>query len=113
MSGGLARIDLINQIKADVTNLPVKVINNFESTSLGALILLRVSLGHYDTVYSAAADLVSIRKTIFPNRNNVEIYSDAFGLYKEMVKLTSRVGSSHKEFTDSIKNYSSTTVSNL
>ena len=113
VSGGLARIDLINQIKADATNLPVKVINNFESTSLGALILLRVSLGHYDTVYSAAADLVSIRKTIFPNKNNVETYSDAFGLYKEMVKLTGSVGSSHKEFTDSIKNYSSTTVSNL
>ena len=113
VSGGLARIDLINQIKSDVTNLPVKVIDNFESTSLGALILLRVSLGHYDTVYSAAADLVSIRKTIFPNKNNVEVYSEAFGLYREMAKLTGIIGSSHKKFTQKIQNSSSTTVSNL
>ena len=34
VSGGLARFDLINQIKADVTGLPVHVLENFESTSL-------------------------------------------------------------------------------
>ncbi len=36
VSGGLARFDLINQIKADVTGLPVHVLENFESTSLGS-----------------------------------------------------------------------------
>lgn len=113
VSGGLARIDLINQIKADVTNLPVKVIDNFESTSLGAFILVRVSLGHYDTVHSAAADLVLIRKTIFPNKENTEIYSDAFSLYREMTKLTGSIGSSHKKLTKKIQKYSSTTLRNL
>ena len=113
VSGGLARFDLINQIKADVTNLPVKVIDNFESTSMGALILIRVSLGHYDTVHSAAADLVSIRKTIFPNKNNVEIYSDAFDLYRKMTELTRSIGASHREFSQRIQKYSSTTVKNL
>ena len=113
VSGGLARIDLINQIKADVTNLPVKVVNNFESTSLGALILLRVSLGHYDTVYSAAADLVSIRKTLIPDKNNVEIYSEAFALYLEMAKLTRSIGPAHNAFTQRIQSNSSDIVSNL
>jgi len=113
VSGGLARIDLINQIKADVTNLPVKVIDNFESTSLGAFILVRVSLGHYDTVHSAAADLVLIRKTIFPNKENTEIYSEAFSLYREMTKLTRSIGTSHKKLTMRIQKYSSTTLRNL
>jgi len=113
VSGGLARVDLINQIKADVTNLPVKVIGNFESTSLGALILLRVSLGHYSTVYDAAADLVSIRKVIYPNKTNVEIYADAFSLYKEMTKLTSSIGFSHNIFMKKMARYNTTTIGNL
>jgi sugar (pentulose or hexulose) kinase len=113
VSGGLARFDLINQIKADVTNLPVKVIGNFESTSLGALILLKVSLGHYSSVYDAAKDLVTIRKVIYPNENNVQIYSDSFSLYKELISLTRSIGSSHSKFLKRTSRFTSTTISNL
>ena len=54
VSGGLARFDLINQIKADVTNKRIKVIENFESTAVGAFIMLMVSLKKYNSIEEAA-----------------------------------------------------------
>ena len=113
VSGGLARIDMINQIKADVTDLPVKVVNNFESTSLGAFILLRVSLGHYSSLNAAATELVSFKKTIYPNRNNVEIYSEAFELYKEMTRLTLNIGGAHNQLMKKMGKCDFTSISNL
>jgi len=93
--------------------LPVKVIGNFESTAIGALILIKVSLGHYPSVHAAAEDLVSIRKVIYPNQNNVQIYSEAFSLYKEMTKLTRSISSSHNRLMKRMASYSSTTIRNL
>ena len=113
VGGGLSRFDTINQIKADVTNLTVKVVNNFEVTSLGAFILLRVSLGHFSSVNAAAAKLVSIRKTIYPNKANVKIYAEVFDLYKEMTRLTMNVSSAHSQLMKKIEKYTSSTIKNL
>jgi sugar (pentulose or hexulose) kinase len=113
VSGGLARFDTINQIKSDVTNLPVKVINNFESTSLGALILLRISLGHFSSVNVAATKLVSIRKTIHPNKVNVEIYAEIFDLYREMTKLSMNVSNAHSKLMNKMEKYTTSTLRNL
>ena len=113
VSGGLARFDLINQIKADVTNLPVKVVSNFESTSLGALILVRLSLGHYNSVYDAAEELVSIRKTIYPDTRNAKLYVEAFKLYLDITKLSGHISPRHSDLMKLVKSHSSRTINNL
>ncbi len=113
LSGGLARLDLINQIKSDVTNLPVKVIENFESTSLGAFILMRMALGHFSSLNDAVSELVTIRKIIYPNKKNIKVYSEAFSLFKEMTKLNSSISFAHQQFSKKIGKHSSITVNNL
>ena len=113
VSGGLARIDSISQIKADVTNLPVRIVSNFESTSLGAFILLRVSLGHYNSVKDAAKELVSIRKTIYPNKINAEIYSEMYSLYREMTNLSINIGDAHNKLIKKMQKFTTSTIRNL
>jgi sugar (pentulose or hexulose) kinase len=113
VSGGLARFDTINQIKADVTNLPVNVIENFESTAIGALIILRVSLGDYTSVQEAAKQLVSIRKIILPNKSNVSLYNEVFDLYNEIKKYTSMLSTGHAKLLKKLESYSSSMIKNL
>lgn len=86
VSGGLARFDIANKIKSDVTNLPVHVLDNFESTSLGALVLMRMSLSHYGSYKEAVSDTIEIRQTIYPNKHNVSLYEEIFGLFLEARK---------------------------
>ena len=113
VGGGLARIDEINQIKADVTNLPVKVLKNFESTSLGALILIKLSLSHFGSLNEAAAKLVPIKKIIYPNKSNVQIYLEIYKFYKKMTDFTIDISSFHSEITNKLNKYSNSILRNL
>ena len=94
VGGGLARIDEVNQIKADVINLPIKVLKNFESTSLGAFILLRLSLNHFNSLKEATIKLVKVKNIIYPNKTNFKIYSESYKLYKKITRILLEVSKS-------------------
>ncbi|MDR0745067.1 MAG: FGGY-family carbohydrate kinase [Mediterranea sp.] len=81
VSGGLARFDIINQIKADVTNLPVYVVENFESTSVGALLICLLSLDKTVSYNELCDKFVKIRKIINPNENNSSIYGNLYNFF--------------------------------
>jgi L-fuculokinase len=51
--GGGSRNDLWNQIKADLLNLPVKVVNEAETTVLGASMFVWSGIGYYATPQAA------------------------------------------------------------
>lgn len=94
VSGGLARFDLINQMKADVCNLPVLVIENFESTAIGAFVLMGVANKTFDSIDHALSITVRVRKTINPSEKNHILYKEYFRLYKE---LNSNLNSSYSQ----------------
>ena len=113
VSGGLARFDLINQIKADVTNKRIKVVENFESTAVGAFILLLVSLGKYNSIEEAASKIIKIRKIINPSESNHSIYSEFFDFYKKLNERLLPVYNDHLGLREQIQSFSSETISNL
>jgi sugar (pentulose or hexulose) kinase len=113
VSGGLARFDLINQIKADVTNKRIKVIENFESTAVGAFILLMVGLNKYSSIEEAASKIIKIRKIINPSESNHKIYSEFFDFYKKLNKQLSPIYNDHFHLRKHIQSFSSETISNL
>lgn len=113
VSGGLARFDLINQIKADVTNKRIKVVENFESTAVGAFILLMVSLKKYNSIEEAASKIIKIRKIINPSKINHKIYSEFFDFYKKLNKQLLPLYNEHLNLKKQIQSYSSETISNL
>lgn len=51
--GGGSRNDLWNQIKADLLNLPIKVVNEAETTVLGASMFVWSGIGYYATPQAA------------------------------------------------------------
>lgn len=113
VSGGLARFDLINQIKADVTNKRVKVIENFESTSVGAFILLLLSLKKFNTVEEAASKIIRVRKIINPSETNHKIYKEFFEFYKSLNNQLLPLYDAHLKIRDKVQSFSSETISNL
>ncbi|WP_242158097.1 xylulokinase [Aestuariivivens sediminis] len=113
VSGGLARFDLINQIKADVTNKRIKVIENFESTSVGALILLMVNLNKFSTIEEAASKVIKIRKIINPSEENHKIYNEFFTFYKKLNEQLLPIYNDHFILRKQIQSFSSETISNL
>jgi sugar (pentulose or hexulose) kinase len=84
VSGGLARIHLINQIKADVCNVPVYVLDNFESTSTGAFILMAIELKLFSSYKDACKEIVKFKDVILPNASNNKYYESSFELFKDI-----------------------------
>jgi len=113
VSGGLARFDLINQIKADVTNKSIKVIENFESTAVGSFILLMVSLKKYNSIQEAACKIIKVRKIINPSIENHSIYSEFFDFYKKLNEQLLPMYNEHLYLKKQIQSFSSETISNL
>ena len=113
VSGGLARFDLINQIKADVTNKRIKVIENFESTSVGAFILLVLNLKKYSTMEEAASKIIRIRKIINPSESNHIIYREFFDFYKNLNNQLLPLYDNHLHVRNHVQSFSSEKISNL
>ena len=82
LSGGLAQNDLLSQMKADITGLPVHRLANKELTSLGLVALCTVSLGLETDLISAAGKLVAIEKTFVPTPANKEAYEISYQRYR-------------------------------
>ncbi|WP_195988552.1 FGGY-family carbohydrate kinase [Clostridium sp. D53t1_180928_C8] len=78
VSGGLTKSSLINQMQADVYGVPIYIMEECESTALGALIVTLYNLGIYNTIDEAF-------ETINKNRS-VEVYSVNEVKYKEYEK---------------------------
>jgi xylulokinase len=81
--GGGAKSRLWNQIKADVTGLPVRVPEITETTALGAAFLALVGIGAYTSLTEASDHIVKIREHIEPDAATTSIYSEAYEQYRQ------------------------------
>ncbi|WP_435354438.1 xylulokinase [Emticicia sp. SJ17W-69] len=100
VSGGLARFDLINQIKADVCNKPVYVVDNFESTSIGAFLLMALAQKKFLTLKEGLKKVVKVRKVIYPSEKNRVLYDNYFHLYKSLNERLTPLYDTHKFIKD-------------
>lgn len=83
-SGGLARLEPVNQIKADMLGVPVHLTAELETTALGAALVAGVTTGLWSSIDEATERCVR-RSTVFepvPARN--AMYRDFFGIYREL-----------------------------
>lgn len=81
--GGGAKGGLWNQIKADVTGLPVTVPEIIETTALGAAFLALVGIGAYATLSEASEHIVHIRERIDPKPAAHSAYAEAYARYRQ------------------------------
>ena len=80
--GGGARSPLWRQIKADVTGLPVALLQTVETTALGAGLLALAGKGYTGTLAEAVERSVHIVETRLPNPITAERYQAYYQLYR-------------------------------
>lgn len=81
--GGGARGVLWRQIKADVTGLPVDLLQTTETTSLGAAILALHGAGLVDTLEEAVQNVVRVVETRQPEPEHQERYAASYERYRQ------------------------------
>jgi xylulokinase len=83
-SGGLARIEPINQIKADMLGVPVRLTEELETTALGAALVAGVNGGLHESIEAAVERCVRPAAGFEPVAVRTDMYRDFFALYREL-----------------------------
>ena len=82
--GGGARSALWNQIKSDVTGLPVAVTHTPETTALGAGLLALAGIGAYANLEEACAAAVRLVARYEPRPEAQARYAESYALYRQV-----------------------------
>jgi xylulokinase len=84
VSGGLARLEPINQIKADMLGLPVRTTTEIETTALGAALIALSYGGRFGSLVEAVEACVTFGPEYLPDAARTDMYRDFFGLYRSL-----------------------------
>ena len=82
--GGIPqRNDILNQVYANVLNMPVLVPER-STTSLGSAIFAFVACGAFDSIQAAQAALCPGFREILPDARSVAVYEQLYPMYREL-----------------------------
>jgi xylulokinase len=81
MLGGGARSPLWCQIIADVTGIPVAILNQSENASIGAAILAGIGAGVFEDLKTATKKCSDIQQKYLPDVKNQDTYQELFRRY--------------------------------
>ena len=84
--GGGSKNKLWNQLRADVCNIPVQLIDQKETTVLGAALFVFAGCGHSDSVEHAREKIKYNSEVISPSGNS-SFYNDRYQEYLELIKF--------------------------
>jgi xylulokinase len=90
-SEGGAKSLIWRQIQSDILQLPLQSIKNNEHSSYGAALLAAVVCGEYKDVKEACSRVISYGETIYPQIENMEIYTKLYGIYQSLYPLLKNV----------------------
>lgn len=112
LSGGLARVNLISQIKADVMGKEVIVLSEFETTAVGAAMIVlngQAGIGFPDL----AKKFSKIRMTIHPDMDNHWRYDVVYRLFKETYESLEPMFDRRMKLLDFIRSSGEIQIENL
>ena len=113
LSGGLARVSLISQIKADVLGKDVIVLSEFETTASGAAMIALHGQGVFDSLEAAAAQFTSVRMIIKPNMENHKKYDLMYELFKKAYEVNLPLFKERVQLMGQIRDNRETRIENL
>ena len=112
VSGGLARVKLISEIKADVIGKEVKVLSEFETTASGAAMM--VLNGQENISFSdLASNFAKIRTIINPDMENHKKYNELYELFKETYTTSEPLFDKRMQILSTIRSHRETQIENL
>jgi sugar (pentulose or hexulose) kinase len=112
-SGGLARISLANELKANISGVPYHVMDDFESTALGAAVIALAAVEHYGSYGEACRAMVRTRKIFLPTSRNRAYYDEMFQFYQEVAAASAPLFSRRAEIIRSFQVPSVDHIENL
>jgi len=86
-SGGGARSDLVNQVKADVLGIPVVAMECAETAALGAAMLALIGVGACDGYSEAVARMTREGATYWPREDLKTLFDERQELYERIYPL--------------------------
>ena len=92
VSGGGSQSDLICQIAADVLNKPIRRVQTYETSGLGAAMLTFIACGVFKDEREAVEKMVRYTDLFTPNPDNVKAYDDVYKtVYLKMYRKLQRL----------------------
>lgn len=82
--GGGSRSSMWIQIRADLFNIPVDVLEVEEAGTLGAAVMAGTASGLYKNIEDGVDNLVRIKKTYYPDEKTHRFYSEQYVKYKRI-----------------------------
>lgn len=113
ISGGLARLPLVSQLKADITGREIQVLSDFETTATGAAMMALYGQGIYTSLQEAAEKFAMVRMIIRPNKKNHRKYQELYQLYKETYQTLYPLFPKRKELVERLYGNRKIKVENL
>lgn len=113
LSGGLARINLVSQIKSDILGKDIIVLSEYETTAIGAAMMVLIGQGIYGNIKSVAEKFVGVRMIIKPNLENHKKYEYMYELYKETYGTLKNLFIKRAEILEQIRNDREVQIENL
>lgn len=83
--GGGTRSGWWTQLKADLTQKPVEVVDHQEAGTLGAAILAGLAVGVYNDLEGVSKSLSGTRQTIQPDPNRLTLHGERLELYRSFI----------------------------
>ncbi len=113
LSGGMARINLISQIKADILGKEVYVLSEFETTSSGAAMMVLYGQKVFASMEKAIDAFTNIRMIINPNKELHKKYDCIYELFKETYKNLEPLYEKRMKLVNDVLNTKSVRIENL
>lgn len=111
-SGGLSRIHLIARIKADILGKEIHIVDEYETTALGAFMLMGISTKIFHGLKDASS-VISISEIIIPDKEAHEMYSEIYTLYKSIYRSLLDCYASHSKMREGNIYRSSEIIENM
>lgn len=89
--GGGSGIGIYNQIRADVTGIPVVMLKEPEATTLGTAIFCKKGIGDFSSLSETAEKWVTPKHTYLPDPYMHSVYSKLSGIFENYIKITEEV----------------------
>ena len=87
ITGGGARSSWWTQLKSDLTNMPVEVVEHQEPGTLGAALLAGLAIGVYDDMEEISKRYSGTGRVYKPNTLRAEEHQEQLELYRRLMKL--------------------------
>ena len=84
VSGGAAEIACLNELKAEVFEVPIEIVEESDVSGLGACMVAAVGSGWYQDYQQIALEWVKTSKKIVPTKKYREWFKKRFEIYKEL-----------------------------